>query len=87
MREHIRDRHVHLEKHVVLGHTIAHTLSGLSAIVFLIVRHYPYYGSLDFSIIKSLSTLVFPLDFLQRYPPKNTGVHVCMIWFPIFCFH
>jgi hypothetical protein len=80
----LRDSHVHLEKHAVLGRTIDQTLPGLSTVVFLSVGHYPCYGSPDFSIIKSFSTLVFPPGFFQGYLPKNIGVYVCMIWFPVF---
>jgi hypothetical protein len=83
----LKQSHIHLEKHVVLVHTTGQTLSGLSVVVFLSVGHYPYYGSPDFSIIKSFSTLVFPLGFFQGYLPKNIGVYVCLIWFPCLCFH
>jgi hypothetical protein len=76
--------HIHLEKHADLGRTIEHTFPGLFVVVFLSVGHYPYYESPDFSIIKSFSTLVFPLGFFQGYLPKNIGVYVCMIWFPFF---
>jgi hypothetical protein len=78
----LRKSHVHLEKHADLGCTTDQTFPGLSAVVFLLVGHYPYYGSPDFSIIKSFSTLVFPPGFFQGYLPKNIGVYVCMIWFP-----
>jgi hypothetical protein len=79
-----RDNCVYLKKHVDLGHTMKQTFPGLSAVVFLSVGHYPYYGSPDFSIIKSFSVLVFPRGFFQGYLPKNIGVYVCMIWFPVF---
>jgi hypothetical protein len=72
----LKESHVHLEKHAVIGSYNNHTLSGLSAVVFLLVGHYPYYRSPDFSIIKSFSTLVFPLGFFQGYLPKNIGVLV-----------
>jgi hypothetical protein len=49
----LKERHIHLEKHVDLGCTTDQTLLGLSAIVFLSVGHYPYYESPNFSIIKS----------------------------------
>jgi hypothetical protein len=81
---HLRTSHVHLEKCVDLGRTIDQTFPGLSAVVFLSVGHYPCYGSPDFSIIKSFSALVFPPGFFQGYLPKNIGVYVCMIWFPVF---
>jgi len=58
-------------------------LPGLSAVAFLSVGHYPYYESLDISIVKSFSTLVFPPGFFQGYLPKYIGVYVCMIWFPV----
>jgi hypothetical protein len=54
---------IHLEKHAILGHTIDQTLPSLSVVVLLLVGHYPCYKSLDFSIIKSFPTLVFPLGF------------------------
>jgi hypothetical protein len=79
----LKESHVHLEKHAVLVRTTGQTLPGLSAVVFLSVGHYPYYGSPDFSIIKSFSALVFPLGFFQGYLPKNIGVYVCLIWFPL----
>jgi hypothetical protein len=82
----LKESHIHLKKHAVLVHTTGQTLPGLSAVVFLSVGHYPYYGSPDFSIIKSFSTLVFPPVF-QGYLPKNIGVYVCLIWFPCLCFH
>jgi hypothetical protein len=84
---HSMEIHVHLENHVVLGRTMEQTLLGLSVVVFLSVGHYPYYESLDFIIIKSFSTWVFPLGFFQGYLPKNISVHVCMIWFTCLYFH
>jgi hypothetical protein len=67
-----------------MGRTSNQTLPGLSAIVFLSMGHYPCYGSPDFIIIKSFLALVFPPGFFQGYLPKNIGVYVCMIWFPVF---
>jgi hypothetical protein len=61
---------VHLKKHADLGRTTDQTLPGLSAVVFLSVGHYPYYGSPDFSIIKSFSALVFPQGFSRGIYPK-----------------
>jgi hypothetical protein len=80
---HKKANHVYLEKRAILVHTTSHTLPGLSAVVFLLVDHYPCYGSPDFSIIKSFLALVLPPKFFQGYLHKNIGVYVCMIWFPI----
>jgi hypothetical protein len=66
----LKERCIHLEKHADLGHTTDQTLPGLSAVVFLSVGHYPYYGSPDFIIIKSFSALVFPLGFSRGIYPK-----------------
>jgi hypothetical protein len=57
-----------------------------SAVVFLSVGHYPCYESLDFSRIKSFSSLVFPPRCFQGYLLKNIGVRVCVIWFHFLCF-
>jgi hypothetical protein len=75
----LKEIHVHLKKHAVVGRTIKQTFLGFFAVVFLSVGHYPYYRSLDFSIIKSFSALGFPSGFFQGYLPKNIGVYVCMI--------
>jgi hypothetical protein len=83
----VKESHVHLEKHAVMGRTIDQTLLGLFVVVFLSVGHYPCYMSPAFSIIKSFSTLVFPPGFFHGYLPKNIGVYVCLIWFPCLCFH
>ena len=77
--DHKKMDHVHLEKHAVLVHTIGHTFPSLSAVVFLLVGHYPYYRSPDFNIKKSFSAMVFPLFFSHGYLSKNIGVHVCLI--------
>jgi hypothetical protein len=66
----LKQSHIHLKKHAVLVHTTGQTLPGLSAVVFLSVGHYPCYGSPDFSIIKSFSTLVFPPGFSRGLYPK-----------------
>jgi hypothetical protein len=79
-----REIHIHLEKHAVLVHTRDQTFLGLFAVVFILVGHYPCYGSPSFSIVKSFSVVVFPSRFFQGYLPKNIGVHLCMIWFPDF---
>jgi hypothetical protein len=66
-----------------LGRTTEKNLSSLFVVVFLSVGHYPYYGSLDFIIIKSSQYCLSPWDFFQGYLPKNISVYVCMIFFPI----
>jgi hypothetical protein len=76
---HKKEKHVHLEKHIVLVHIVSRTSPGLSVFVFLSVDHYPCYGSLDFSIIKLFSTLVFPSVFFEGFIPKTIGVLVCLI--------
>jgi hypothetical protein len=53
----LKDMHVHLEKHADLGCIVDQTFPCLSAVVFLLVGHYPFYGSPNFRIIKSFSTL------------------------------
>jgi hypothetical protein len=63
----IRNNNVYLKKHVNMVRITEQTFLGLSAVVFLSVGHYPYYRSPNFSKIKSLSTLVFPLGFFQGY--------------------
>jgi hypothetical protein len=83
----LKKSHVHLKKCVLMVCTEGKTLSGLSAVVFLSVGHYPYYESFDFSIIKSFSALVFPSGFFQGYLPENIGVYVCLIGFSYLCFH
>jgi hypothetical protein len=59
----LKDRCAHLEKHANLGHTIDHTLLGLTTVVFLLVGHYPCYESPNFSITKPFLALVFPSSF------------------------
>jgi hypothetical protein len=76
---HKKENHVHLEKHVVLLRTTCQTLSGSCVVLFLSVGHYPCYESPNFSIIKSLSALVFPPGFFQAFIPEIFGVLVCLI--------
>jgi len=65
-----RDSCVCLEKCVDLCHTTKKTLLGLSIVVLLSVGHYAYYMIPNFSIIKSFSTLVFPMGFSKGIYPK-----------------
>jgi hypothetical protein len=62
--------HTHLKKCAVLVRTTGQTFPGLSAVVFLSVGHYPYYGSPDFSIIKSFSALFSLQGFSRGIYPK-----------------
>jgi len=82
----LKDMRIHLKKCVDTGRRLDHTFSGLSAVVFLSMGHYPYYKSPYFRIIKSFLAMVFPPGFFQGYLPKNIGVYVCMIWFLSFVF-
>jgi hypothetical protein len=74
-----RDNRRCLEKCAIIDCTTGQPLIVYSMVVFLLVGHYPCYGSPDFSIIKSFSALVFPTGFFQGYLPKKYGVHVCLI--------
>jgi hypothetical protein len=42
-----------LKSVIFKGHTVEQTVSGLSIVVFLLVGHYPYYESIDLTIIKA----------------------------------
>jgi hypothetical protein len=55
----LKERHTHLEKCAFLGRTTNQTLSGLSAVVYLSVGHYPCYENPNFSITNLFSTLDF----------------------------
>jgi hypothetical protein len=83
----LKESHIHLEKHAVLVCTIGQAFPGLFEVIFLLVGNYPCYTSSDFSIIKSLSTMVFSSRFFQGYLPENFGVLMFLIWFPCLCFH
>jgi hypothetical protein len=72
----LKDKFVHIKKNVDLGPIEYHTFSGLYVLLFLLVDHYPYYRSPNFSIIKSFSTLVFPSKFF--FPRVSTQKYWCL---------
>jgi hypothetical protein len=60
------------------------TVPCFSAIVFLLVGHFPFYGSLDLTLYKNILGLVFPTGFFQG---QFTQKYQCLcVIFLVFLF-
>jgi hypothetical protein len=63
------------------------TILGFSGVVFLLVGHFPYYGSLDLTLIKAYWNLFSLQGFFSKGSlPKNIGVLCMRFVFPSLCF-
>jgi hypothetical protein len=69
------------------GRTTEQTWPGLSVVVFLLVGHFPCYGSPDLTLIKASWNWFSLRGFSRGSLPENIGVLCVRFWFPSLCFH